>query len=243
MKDESGKVIFDADEQKEIDRIIGERVARVKSEKPQDYDDLLELAKVVEDFDYKGSAKDKAEALKQVREAQKQQAELDKLQKEADEDGITPGLAKKIKDLEDNLEAKTKALDEIVGERQATKQAVEDKKKADEAWENQLKEVQEDEKLKDIDLDKLAEDPKFKKFIKGKALPLKELLEDFIEFVGETEAEAIAKVKSKEERSTSSGKGNSSDGASYGLTNRQKELAKKSGMTYKEYAEYKKQID
>jgi hypothetical protein len=73
-------------------------------------------------------------------------------------------------------------------------------------------------------------------------LPLKELYEDFVEFIGETEAETIIKVKSKDSRSTSSGKGNSSDGGSYGLTESQKNLAKKSDMTFKEYADYLKQI-
>lgn len=244
MKTEDGKIVFDADEQLEVDRIIQERLARAKAEKPADYEDLKELEKVLEDFDYKGSPKEKAEALKAYREQVKQQEELEKLQHEAEEDGITPAIAKKIKDLESKLEEKTKALDEIVGERQAKKTEEENQKKADEEWNKQVEEFS--GKYEDIDLEKLAKDQKFIKFASKRTGTLLEKYEDYIELVGETEAETVAKVMSKELRSTSGGKGNNS-GGTYGLTDEQKrtvdEWNKKNPrmqMSYKEFAERSK---
>lgn len=240
MKDENGNIIFDADEQVKVDEIVKERLSRVKAEKPADYDDLAEIVKDLEEFGYSGTPAEKKAAIKayidEINSHKKPdyQEVINKFD-EIPDDKVINALAKKFGVSADKVE---KAIKKSI----ESDEADEKKKSADENWKKQLEEVQADEKLKDIDLDELAEDPKFKKFIKGKALPLKELLEDYIEFVGETEAEAFVKVKSKDSRSTSSGKGASSDGQTYGLTTRQQDLAKKSGMTYKEYAEYQKHI-
>ena len=40
-KDENGKVYFDEDEQRELDRVVSERLARAKQ--PEDYNDLTEI--------------------------------------------------------------------------------------------------------------------------------------------------------------------------------------------------------
>lgn len=228
--------------QEDVDRIIGERLARVKAEKPADYDELKQIAETLEEFEaYKGlSATDKKALLKQAAEETRQQTELRKLEQMAEEEGITPALAKKMKDLEDKLEKSNKFIEEITNKE---KQAIEEqqtKAKLDEAWKKQVNEME--EAHPNVDLKALEVNQKFLKFIKGKGLPLKELYEDFVEFIGETEAETIISIKSKELRSTSSGKGSSSDGGGYGLTDRQKNLAKTAGMTFKEYAEYQKQI-
>jgi hypothetical protein len=231
--------------QEDVDRIVQERLARVKKETPEDYTDLKEIEKTLEEFGYVGTAAEKKAAIKAYREEIKQQQELERLQQTAEEDGITPALAKKIKDLEDKLEKSTKVIEEITGEKQKAKADAEAKAKADEEWEKQVTEM--NEAHPDIDLEELAKNAKFTKFIKGKGLPLKELYEDFVEFVGETEAEAIIKVKSKDIRSTSSGKGNNSEGNSYGLSAEEKALVDehnrrypKSKMSYKEYSESKR---
>jgi hypothetical protein len=229
--------------QEEVDRIVQERLARVKKETPEDYNDLKEIEQVLEDFGYQGTPAEKKAAIKAYQQELKQQQELEKLQQMADNEGITPALAKKIKDLEDKLEKSTKVIEEITQEKQKLTAEQQAKIKAEEAWQKQVAEMT--ESYPDVDLDELSKNQKFIKFIKGKGLPLKELYEDFVEFVGETEAEAIIKVKSKEARSTSSGKGSNSD--SHGLTAEEKALVDqhnarypKQKMSYKEYADMKR---
>lgn len=233
MIDETtGKVTFNETEQAELNRIIEDRLARERS-KYSDYEDLKGIDQELAAFGYQGTAKERREALKAQREEIAKQAELEELQRQSKTQGTSPELLAEIKELK-------KELGELKGERNASKQAEEAKKAADEAWSKQVKEMT--ESYPDVDLDALAEDPKFKKFAKGKGLPLKELYEDFAEFIGETEAQTIARVKSKEERSTSSGKGKGSEGNGHGLTDNQRRLAKENGMTEKEYADLLSQV-
>jgi hypothetical protein len=145
-----------------------------------------------------------------------------------------------MKDLEDKLEKSVKALDDILGEKQAKTKASEEEKQKQEEWDNQVKDFESE--YADVDLAELGNNQKFLKFVKGKNLPLKQAYADFVDFIGETESQAIAKYTSKDGRSTSSGKSSSADGGGYGLTDSQKNLAQKSGMTYKEYSGYLKQI-
>jgi len=229
---EDGTVVFEGAEQLELDRIVGERLSREKA-KYSDYDDLKGLDEELKAFGYEGTAKERREAIKAQREAIATQAELEELQEQAKEEGTSPQLLAEIKELK-------KELAEIKSERLAKKTESENKTKADEAWNKQVTEFQEE--YADVDLDKLAENPKFKKFIKGKALPLKELYADFTDFIGETEVEAIVKMKAKEDRSTGSGKGSGNEGGNYGLTPGQQALCKKNGMAYKEYSEILKNI-
>lgn len=231
---EDGTVYFNEQEQPEINRIVEDRLARERS-KYSDYEDLKGLDEELAAFGYQGTAKERREAIKAQREEIAKQAELEELQRQSQLQGTSPELLAEIKELK-------KELGELKGERQAQKQAADEKKQADEAWSKQVKEMT--EAYPDVDLDTLADDAKFKKFAKGKSLPLKELYEDFAEFIGETEAATIAKVKSKEERSTSSGKAKGSDGGSHGLSDDQKKVVddwnRKNPdmkMSYKEYSD------
>lgn len=226
--------------QSELDRIVKDRLVRER-EKYTGYDDLKAVVEELNQFGYAGSAKEVREAIKAQKEAYQQSEELETLQQQAEEDGITPALAKKMKALEDKLEKSTKVIEDLIGERESKQKEVETKKKADDEWNAQVKDFTDG--YPDIDLDELAKNQKFMKFARGKSLPLVELYTDFVEFIGEAEAETIAKVKSKNERSTSSGKSASSDGGSYGLSERQKTLAKNNGMQYKEYAELLKHVN
>lgn len=241
--DENGKVTFNEQEQAKVDEIIKERLARVKPQKPEDYDTLKELEEELSAFGFTGTAAEKREAIKKQREAYQQQAEIDKLEQQAREEGMTKAAAKRIKDLEDKLAKNAKYIESLQEKDNKKKTEAENKRKADEEWNKQVKEFQ--EAYEDVDLDSLANNKKFTKFIKGKNLSLKELYEDFVDLIGETQAEAIIKVKSKESRSTSSGKGSSS-GGNHGLTTAERKVVDdwnkrnpRMQMTYKEYAERK----
>lgn len=233
-RDEQGNVIFDAEEQVEVDRIIQERLSRAKP--PEDYKDLQEINSILDDFDYSGMtmAEKKAEL--------KKNAEAYKASKKANQDII------------DNLEQKKEEGERLTqAEKDLLNKASKlvEKAEKDEEVQTQAKaqatayEAQRTELLDKhgVDANDLSENKRFMSFVKGKTgINLIEQYENFVEFIGETEAEAIIKVKSKEERSTSSGKGGNSDGATYGLTANQQTLAKKNGMAYKEYAELLKNI-
>lgn len=233
--DENGKVVFDEQEQKEVDRIVQERLARQKPEKPADYEDLKEIEKELEDFGYSGTPAEKKAAIRAYKAELKKQAELDELEAQAKESGKDPELMKEIKALKDEIK-------ELKGERQAQKQAERQRAAADAEWVKQLQEFE--EAYPDVDMDKLNNNERFLKFIRGKSLPLKEVYEDFIELIGDTAAETMAKAKSKEARSTSNGKSaKNSDGNTYGLTEAQKREVDewnkrypKMAMSYREYA-------
>ncbi|MEI6102121.1 MAG: hypothetical protein WCP73_09800 [Eubacteriales bacterium] len=73
----------------------------------------------------------------------------------------------------------------------------------------------------DVDMEKLLKNEKFMKFGKGKLgfMPLTEIYDDFVDFVGDTSKMALQKQNSKSDRSTSS----SGSGAASTLTPAQKQ--------------------
>ncbi|MDR3599377.1 MAG: hypothetical protein P4L49_02660 [Desulfosporosinus sp.] len=203
-----GKVVFDETEQAEVNRVVQERLAREQG-KYADHEEYKGIEEELKAFGYAGTPKEIRETIKAQREETQRQAELVKLQEQAKTQGISPELLAEMKELK-------KELSELKGERQVQKQAAEAKTKLEANWNAQVKEMT--EAHPDVDLEALPNDPKFTKFAKGKNLPLKELYEDFVDFVGETQAGAIAKAKSKEQRSTGSGKGANSTGKNHGLS-------------------------
>ena len=220
--------------QAEVEKIIGERLARDRKEVALELKEHKELLEELRDYGYEGSVQEVKSLIKSQKEELQKQQEVEQLQQEAQQTGTSPELMAEIKELK-------KQLADITAERQAKEKELKAKIEAEESWNKQFNEFK--EAYPDVDETKLNENPKFLKFIKNKAGTLKELYEDFIELVGETEAEVMARSKSKDLRSTSSGKLTSSDtGATYGLTDNQKMLAKENGMTYKEYAEAMKTI-
>ena len=240
-RDAEGKVIFDAEEQAELDRIIGERVARAKAEKPADYDDLKRLEKSVEKFEYKGTAKEKADALEAYLENKKQEQELADLEEQAKTQGTSPELLKEIREAKkDAKEAKDK-LAAIEAKETEAIQSSQKAKLQEENYQAQRKLLLEKH---EVDADNLEKNAKFMKFMKGKSnINLIEEYEDFVDFIGETETEAIKKVMSKEARSTSGGKGENS-GGNHGLTKDQMETVNdwnkknpRMQMSYREFAE------
>lgn len=233
-----GKVVFDETEQAEIDRIIGERLARAKAEKPADYDDLKEIADHLEEFGYSGTPAEKKAAIKAYREEIKRRKELEELQQQAKTEGTSPELLAEIRELK-------KELAEIKGERQAQKQAEEQKSKQEEVWKTQVKEFT--ETYPDIDLKTLNEDDDFIEYASGRTGTIKTIYEGYVKLTSKlkekTAEEVTVKYKAKELGSTGTGKGTKTEGSDYGLSERQKQLAKGSGMSYKEYADLLKYAD
>lgn len=240
MKDENGNVIFDAEEQAKVDEIIRERLARAKNEKPEDYDDLKEIEAEIGEFFEGATAAEKKAAIKAYKADLAAQKELEELQSKADEEGMTPALLKRLEAAEKKAEEANKKLEAIEAEKTAKIEAEKIAKLQEENYQLARKELLD---THGVDADDLQNDEDFMSFIEGKKdINLTKEYEKFIKLTGKTASEAALKYKSKESRSTSSGKGASSDGATYGLTAKQQELAKNNGMTYKEYAEYQSHI-
>jgi len=170
-------------------------------------------------------------------EDEKYLAEMEraKLAAEAAKTGKDPGLYAEEKEL---LEwAKQKRAEE--------KAEKERKAKEKEAQEKADKDVADfKDKYPDVNVDALlTKHEKFRKFSKGKVglFPLTEIYEEFLDFITETEAAAIAKIESKQERATGSSRSAANEGT-FGLTDAQIALARENGMSLKEYADFMKHI-
>lgn len=231
MKDETGKVTFDQDEQAVVDKIVQERLAR---HKPEGYDDLKELEKEIEDFGWQGTAAEKKEAIRTYKQELKAQQELAALEQQAKTTGKDPELLQAIKTLEKKIET-------MEGERTVQKQAEDQRKATAENWNKQVAEFQ--EAFSDVNLEALEKNAKFIDFIQGSGWTLKTAYEKYLKIINEAEKEAFTKAISKESRSTPSGKGANSGGDSAGLTAEQKKTVDdwnrknpKMKMTYAEYA-------
>lgn len=218
--------------QEELDRIVGERLARAKKDKPEDYDDLREITETLKAFGYSGTPAEMKAVLKDQASRKAKEQELAELEEEAERKGSSPELLAEIKE----LKAEIKGMKQKDEDRE--KQAREAKDR-EEAWIKQVEAFK--EKHPDVDMDALGQNERFVKFL-GRANPtlsLVEVYEDFLDLVGGAEAAAIAKIKSNNDRSTASGKGGGGDhaGGTYGLTDHQQQLAKRNGMSNKEYAD------
>jgi hypothetical protein len=241
-KTEDGKLVFDADEQKEVDRIIGERLARAKNDKPADYDDLKGLSEALEDFEaYAGlSAAEKKALLKQVADDAKRQRQS------YGDDGKGKPSKKAIEELAEELGMSPEDVKKAIAKSKKDDEADRLKAQAEKAWNDNLKDFK--EKHPDVDIEKLDKDPKFLKFTKGKGGMLSDIYDDFLEFIGDAQKDFAEKVKLNSDRSTSSGRDKgSADGGTYGLSDDEKSLVDdynrrypKAKMTYKEFSERKR---
>ena len=241
-RNEEGKVFFDEDEQKEVDRIVGERLSRAKAEKPADYEDLLEVSKELEDFGYSGTPAEKKAAIKAYKAQLAAQQEVEELQKQAKEQGTTPEVMKAI--AEANKAAKE--ANEKVAAMEAKEKELKEKKDSEDQQNKAYQAARQDLLDKHgVDADELEKNPKFMRFIRGKTnINLTEEYEAFEDLMGDTEVEVIKKLSSKELRSTSGGKGSNNSGGGANLTAEQKKMVDdwniknpKMKMSYKEYAD------
>ena len=190
--------------QAELDKIIAERVARVKAEKPSDYDDLREMATDLEDYGFVGTVAEKKAALKAAKEQVRLQNELESLEEEADRTGTSPELLREIRELKKELKEvkdERKALNEVD---EAKRKEAEAKIKIDADWDRQLTEL--NEAHSDVDPEELAKDAKFIKFAKSHKGDIKEIYEDYLELMEDAAQNIAEKFKRSELRSTGGGK-------------------------------------
>ena len=183
QKETTERIIFTPEQQEVFDREIKNAYTKAYSKAKEehiDYEELKEIEAELEGFGYTGTTAEKKAAIKAQREQYAKQQELESLQDEAKENGTSPELLSEIKQLKSELA-------ELKGEREAIKKAETDKKAADTAFNKQVNEF--GEQYPDVDLAKVGENPKFLKFVKGRAGTLVELYGDFVDFVGETEQE------------------------------------------------------
>lgn len=229
---QSGKLFS----QEDVDRILGERLARERSSKV-DYDDLKEVTALVQEFGYQGTPAEIKAALKAEVEGRRKAAELQSLEEEAAESGTSPELLAEIKELK-------KELAEIKQDKQKAQKEQESRRKAEEAWTEQVTTFQ--EKHPEIDVDKLGKNEKFLSFMKksNPNLSLVDIYETYIDLVGSAEKAAIDKIIANDERTTSSGKAKGDPtGGTHGLNDQQQKLARENGMSFKEYSERLKDIN
>ncbi len=219
MKDESGKVVFDVDEQAKVDEIVKERLSR---HKPDDYDDLKEVYEDIGEFFEGDTLAEKKANIKALKEAQKQQAlksEIEEFEVEDDEipdEDTLKTLAKKLGTTPDKVENAFKGLIE-----KQTKEETDKELKAD--WEKQQAEFT--EKYPDLDLVQLQKDEDFIEYTESRVGTLLSIYDAYVKFTSrrdqKTADEIRAKFKSKELLSTGTGKGSGSD--TTGLTSQEKE--------------------
>ena len=189
--------------QAELDRIIAERVSRVKKELPEDYEDLKAIAEQMEGFGYTGTAAEKKAAIKAYREEVAAQSELEDLQTQAEIQGTSPELLAEIREAKKIAQEAQAALKAITDKDSESKRKAEEAQRAEESAQNEIKSFQ--EAYPDVDLDSLNDSPKFIKFVKNHTGSLADIYEQYVDLLGETEKELITKVKNSEDRSTGGG--------------------------------------
>jgi hypothetical protein len=242
---EDGTVVFEGAEQQELDRIVGERLAREKS-KYADYDDLKGIDEELKAFGYEGTAKERRESLKTQREETQRQQELqnsvEEVKSQIEDEGTSPKLTAYLAKLEKRLEASEARTEKLEKEKEEKVQAT---KQADQKKEHMATMISEfEETYPNIDLEKLNNDEDFIEFLKDSNpnLSLSKVYERYNKYTHGATEKAIAKIQSNLERSTSSGKQrNSNEGG--GLSSDQRQTVddwNKSNpqmkMTYQEFS-------
>ena len=208
--------------QTELDAIIEKRLARVKSEKPADYDDLLEIALDLEEYGFVGTAAEKRAAVKAAKAKNKADRELKELEEEAEKTGHSPEILKKLKDAEKKLKEKDEKLQEITDVEETKRKEKEAKEKEDGEWTRQYGEFV--EKHQDVDIDELIKDKKFLKYAKKHTGELTEIYEDYAELMEETSQSVVDRFKRSESRSTGGGKNTPASGSTKLDSSQQKTL-------------------
>jgi hypothetical protein len=227
--DEKGNPVFTAEEQPVIDRMMQERVARVKI--PSDYEELQAVNKMLDEIGIKGTPAEKAAILKQNKEAANNARAAREAAEKAEKNGTTPEHELEIKRLSDEQE-------KIMSELRDRKNKETEQQRASENAKKMVADFE--EKYPDVDWKVLTEDPKFKKFAKSRQDSLVEAYTDYLEFV--SEAETVGFLKAQDKRNRSTGGGDSNKGNNFGLTPRQLDLAKEFGMSAEKYAANLKKI-
>jgi hypothetical protein len=237
-KDENGKVFFDADEQKELDRVVEERLARDRAKSQSETAEYREALEELKELGYEGTPAQVRDKLRQTKAQAKAQKELQDAEARALQNGTSPELEKELIALRKKVEDQDQFISSKKTEEQKAREQAEAAKDQDRRWEENVKEFE--TAYPDITVDDLAKNKRFVEFADGKKGSLKSVYERFLEFSGDDEK--TRKARDKDFRSTGGGSG--STGRDYGLTASQKatlaEWNKRNPhakMTEKEYAE------
>ena len=185
--------------QDDVNRIVAERLARAKSEKPADLDDLKAIAEKLEELGYSGSTYEKRQALEALVASYKEPEQvIDDVVEDGEipDEAVLKALAKKFGTTPEKLEKSMKKAIEA-------DDADERKTQADADWERQVAEFE--TAHADTDLEELNKDAKFIKFAKTHNGSLSTIYEDYLEILQETEANIADKFKKSESRSTGAG--------------------------------------
>lgn len=242
MKDETGKIIFDADEQLEVNRVVEERLNRERS-KYVDYEDLKGTLDELNALGYQGSAKEVKEAIRAVKEQTNKQKELEELQNQARTQGASTELLAEIKEAKRLAKEANDKLAQYEAKEQVKIQEAEAKKLADEAW--KVQEVEFTSKYDNETLVALNNDEDFMEYAEGKKGTLLEIYEKYLAYAEKHKINSTSKALSKVNRSTGTGKENSSSSGNHGLTAEQtatvdewnkKARSPREKITYQEYA-------
>lgn len=233
------KDVLDGEEktftQEEVNRIVADRLKRAKT--PDDYTDLSEISKLMEEFGFTGTPTEKAKAIKDyIESSNKSKSEVIEDIKDTGEipdEAVIKALAKKFGTTPEKLEKSIKKSIEQDDAEQA-------KKESDMKWTAQVQEFE--EKHPDVNVEELNADKKFLKFANKRYGTLVELYDEYLEFLDDTTQEVAEKVKKSTDRST--GGGSSSTGGS-GLSKEQQSTLEewnrknpKMRMSAKEFKEY-----
>jgi len=198
--------------QSELNKIVEDRVKRVKSENPSDYEDLRAIASDLEEYGFVGTVAEKKAALSEARKQVKLEREVKELEEEAASTGHSPEILKKLKDAEKKLKESESKLNKINDVEEGKRKELEKKTELDEGWKRQYNEFIDSHE--DIDVDELIKDKKFLKYAKKHTGELGEIYDDYAELMEETSNSIAEKFKRSESRSTGGGKNNPSSGGS-----------------------------
>lgn len=216
--------------QADVDRIVGERLARERG-KYSDHADLKEIEAMLEDYGYTGTAAEKKILLRQMTQAAKVQQNNANIQRQAEETGLPPEFLAELNSLKGELQT-------LKQEKEYERSTKNQKAQADAAFADNVADFK--IHYPNVTLEELVKVPEFVEFVQDSnpAHSLAKIYGRYVKYVGEHDKANADKTKANIDRSTASGKGKGdAQGGSYGLTTNQQRLAKDAGMSLKEYSE------
>lgn len=221
-RNDKGEVIFDEEEQKKVDAIVQERVARAKAEKPADYDDLKTLNDELNELYPAMTPAQRAAIIRDQKARAAAVRAQQEAAKRADRNGTTPEQEMELLRLREEQESIRAALQAREKEDQRTRAAADEDRKRQARWDSDVAELA--KAYPDVDVDKLSQDERFVEYAEGKGgrYTLTQIYERYLKFIGSAADDGIRKARDKETRST--GGGSAGDGRDYGLTAGQKKL-------------------
>lgn len=225
--EDDGKM-FTAEQQKVIDGIIKKKLTKVSAK----HEEELKSAKQATISELASEFGIEPNEVKTVLGKSITKKRLADIADEAEEMGLSPEVLLQIKDLQQykaDVEAQKANIAKIQEEKESSKKEIE----------KQLAEFTASHP--DIDIEKLNNDEHFFNYYKklSKDVKFGDAYETYIELVGKSRAAELAELAAKDERST--GNGSAQQGSHFGLSEKQRELAKKNDISEKDFAESLKQ--